>query len=570
MTTWKQPDQTPADIGIDTPLPYLNESWRIGVELLDKGRQLYWQANRNGDGPGHKGAWLPVSLGRRGHMSALWDERDIRHQARLMAYLWADESGLADEFYSNSFLELVNERGELQGHMKSKPHFPPVANVNSMYAMVLGDMLQYFEPRGELARAVLKQAAAFARRVSQAFDPEDSGLLNVGGTSNTFWGTHLGEPNHYPVNHDPTNKAIVPTMAFTVFLKKALAAAERLDSPTAKPLRALAEQTANAIESRAWSELGNYYYVQRDDNSGRWFFTLNGIRETSRETDVVPHYVAEGGAAPDRLRAVARVLHEALTRERCFPMPQYFPTYSWYSPEHPNGVDMGEDCGQIGGAWDTPYFHCVQALHAAGLQQAIQRAILRRAEVAARDGDFLESYRLDGTVDHSVFCNRDEYVVSATAHLTAIVEGLFGVTPAAIAFREVNIRPNLPLYRAYRHSCHPSPWAERDNRLSVRLGAAGRLDLVVRYDENDERITVKTNAVGLPAHFRLPLDLGARFKSAAWNGQPVQAAVEQGLDCASIRVDHALDGGALTVQLEPHPWKGKGTTPALKPYEGNR
>ncbi len=570
MNAWKKPEATPADVGIDTPLPYLNESWRIAVALLDKARRLYWEGNRDGTGPGHPGAWLPVSLGRRGHMSMLWDERDIRHQARLMAYLWADEPGLTDEFFRNSFLEALNERGELLGHSKAHPHVPPVANVNTMYGMVLGDMLQYFDPEEDWFGAVLERAAAFAQQMSQAFDPEGSGLLNVGGNANTFWGTHLGEPNHYPVNYDPTNKAIVPTMAFAVFLKKAHAAAAKRNSATATPLGELHQRTVDAIETRAWSDLGGYYHVQRDENSGRWFFTLNGIRESSRETDVVPHYAAEGGVSAERLLAVARVLHDALTRERCFPMPQYFPTYSWYSPEHPNGVDMGEDCGQIGGAWDTPYFHCVQALNAAGLQQALQRAVLRRAEVAVRDGDFLESYRLDGTVDHAAFFNRDEYVVSATAHLTAIVEGLFGVTPAAIGFREIAIQPNLPLYRSYRHSCHPSPWAERDNRLSVRLGAVGRLDLVVRYDETAERLTVKTNAVGVPGHFRLPLDLGARFTSAAWNGAPVAARVEEGIECAFIRVEHVLDGGTLTVQLAPHVWKGKGTTPSLKPHEEKR
>jgi len=260
-------------------------------------------------------------------------------------------------------------------------------------------------------------------------------------------------------------------------------------------------------------------------------------------------------------------MHDALTRERCFPMPQYFPTFSWYSPEHPNGVDMGEDCGQLGGAWDTPYFHCVQVLERVGLQQALQRAILRRAEAAVRDGDFLESYRLDGTVDHSVFFNRDEYVVSATAHLTAIIEGLFGVTPAKIAFREINIRPNLPLYRTHRHSMHPSPWAECDNRLRVRLGHVGRLDLVVRYDEDTEQVTVKTNAVGIPAHFRLPLDVAARFRSASWNGKPLDARVEQGMDSAFIYADHVLDGGTLLIQLDPHPGKGKGTTPSVHPMK---
>jgi hypothetical protein len=78
----------------------------------------------------------------------------------------------------------------------------------------------------------------------------------------------------------------------------------------------------------------------------------------------------------------------------------------------------------------------------------------------------------DGTVDHAIFFNRDEYVVSATAHLTAIIEGLFGVTPAAIGFQAINIQPNLPLYRVHRHTMHPSPWAERDNKLAIHLGTA--------------------------------------------------------------------------------------------------
>ena len=558
MNTWTGPQPTPTDTGIDTPLPYLNASWRIAIALLDKGRKLYWEHNYDGHGDSHHGAWLPVSLGKRGHMSTSWDERDIRHQVRLMAYLWADEPGLADEFRRNLFVELINPAGELQGHNKGYPAFPTVANVNTMYAMVCGDMLQYFPVPAAQVEVVLERAVAFVDRLIHEFDPEQSGLLNVGHCANTFWGVHLGEPVHYPVNYDPTNKAIVPTMAFAVFLSKTQAMAERHGAAVADRLSLLTKRTVDAIENDAWSELNQYYYVQRDDNSGRCFHTLNGIRETSRETDVIPHYSAELCAYPERVRQVGRVLHDALTRERCFPMPLFFPTFSWYSPESPNGVDMGEDCGQIGGAWDTPYFHCVQALSRAGQQQALQRAILRRAEVAVRDDDFLESYRLDGTIDNAIFFNRDEYVVSATAHLAAIIEGLFGVTPAKIGFQEINIQPNLPLYRAHRHTIHPSPWAERDNRLSVRLGAAGRLDLVVRYDENTEQITVRTNAVGILAHFRLPLDVAARFNNAAWNGNPLEVRIDQGMDSAFIHVDHVLDGGALCIQLAPHPGKGKG------------
>ena len=40
-TAWHGPQSTSKELGIDTPLPYLNSSWKIAVELLDRGRQVY-------------------------------------------------------------------------------------------------------------------------------------------------------------------------------------------------------------------------------------------------------------------------------------------------------------------------------------------------------------------------------------------------------------------------------------------------------------------------------------------------------------------------------------------------
>jgi hypothetical protein len=259
------------------------------------------------------------------------------------------------------------------------------------------------------------------------------------------------------------------------------------------------------------------------------------------------------------------VLHRALVRDRVFPMPTRWPTYSWYSPGHPNGADQGDDSSQIGGAWDTPYFHCVALLERLGLQQSLQRAVLRRAEAIHRDQDCLENYYADGTIDPTRFYSRDQYIVCATAHVSAIIEGLFGITPARTGFAEVNLRPNLPLYRRHRHSTHPSDWSGRDNRICVRLGGRGRMEMIVRYDEDAEKLTLRTTAMNIPAHIRLPLDLGARFRSAAWDGRPIAARVEGGMDSDFLHLDHRLDGGTLTVQLAPHPQKGQGTTPEISP-----
>jgi hypothetical protein len=71
--------------------------------------------------------------------------------------------------------------------------------------------------------------------------------------------------------------------------------------------------------------------------------------------------------------------------------------------------------------------------------------------------------------------------------------------------------------------------------------------------------------MNIPAHIRLPLDLGARFRSAAWDGRPIEARLEKGMDSDFLRIDHRLDGGTLIVQLAPHPQKGKGTTPEISP-----
>jgi len=158
--------------------------------------------------------------------------------------------------------------------------------------------------------------------------------------------------------------------------------------------------------------------------------------------------------------------------------------------------------------------------------------------------------------------------VSATAHIASIIEGLFGITPAKTGFSEVNIRPNLPLYRRHRHSTHPSEWSGRDNRISVNLGVRGRFEMTVRYDENTEKLTLRTTSAGIPGHIRLPLDLSSRFKSAVWDGKPVKVRFEKGMDSDFVHVNHQLDGGTLTVQLAPHPQKGK-STPEIIPRAEN-
>lgn len=575
LTLWAGPQPTSSELGIDTPLSYLNDSWQVAVRLLDRGRRLYREGktlipSRPDQPGGFPGAWLPVSLGRRGPLVEIWDERDIRHAAKMIAYLWAEEPGLAEEYERNLFDDTrILANGDFVSHDR---RVEPYSNHVTMYASAAADMPWCFGVTAGGRRRVLRNVVKLVRRTLDVFDSEKSGLLDVGvgpeWHMRGFWGTHLGEPAHFPANYDGRNKCVIAGMALAVFVKRFLDVAQELDAPEAKPLQLALTRLTDAIEGPAWNELTNYYYLQRDDNSNRWFHSMNGQCEESRETDVMPHYAAEIGAIPERVNAVGRVINHAILKELVFPMPTRWPAYPWYSPAHPNGVDMGEDSGQIGGAWDTPYFHCVQILERLGLQESVQRSVLRRAEVIHRDQDCLESYRLDGTVDHERFFNRDQYIVSATAHVSAIIEGLFGITPAKTGFAEVNLRPNLPLYRRYRHTSHVSDWSGRDNRICVNLGPRGRLEMIVRYDEPAETLTLRTSAVGIPAHIRLPLDLGDRFNNATWGGRPVKTRIEKGMDSDFILVDHVLDGSEFKVKLTPHPQQGKGTV-AVNPEQAS-
>ena len=80
---------------------------------------------------------------------------------------------------------------------------------------------------------------------------------------------------------------------------------------------AATDRTVQALEEQAWSERAGYYRIQFDRLSDRWFFSLNGLCETSRETDVVPYYAAEGGVPAERQRIVQLLIEVDIGMGRC-------------------------------------------------------------------------------------------------------------------------------------------------------------------------------------------------------------------------------------------------------------
>jgi hypothetical protein len=100
----------------------------------------------------------------------------------------------------------------------------------------------------------------------------------------------------------------------------------------------------------------------------------------------------------------------------------------------------------------------------------------------------------------------------------------------------------------------------------MTLPGERKLELSILCSESDEILRVSTNALQVPGHFRLPVDLSSRVVSAAWAGKEIPFRIERVMDRVFVRVDHVLDRGELAVHLRPHPQKGRGTSPLIHPH----
>ncbi|MFA6294662.1 MAG: hypothetical protein WC637_22915 [Victivallales bacterium] len=550
--------RTPEWVGVSTGNTAIDKAFAISVDLVeDLTRQYHEQKGQKG--------WLPVSGGVRGHMTSRFDTRDSAHAVKMAAYLWGSETDLGATLENSMFIEYINpETGALAHPFSTFTRNKAIGVAAGMYLRCVSDTFRYFAPAGNFNEA-MRRAALTADWMVATFDPERSGLLDCRNEhGKCFWGAHLGEANHFPPNFDPKSKTVVATMAFCVWLRRMTEAARSKNHPATGHFEKLLKLYSSTIEEKAWSDRGGYYHCQFDRISDKWFFSMNGLSEKSRETDIIPYYCAESDIDMEHKRCVARHLDNALTHDRIFPMPIYYPNYAWYSPQHPNFTDHGVDKFIMGGSWDTPYFHCVQLLSQMGLAEALELAVRKRAEAIARDGDCTEWYHLDGTIDHQTGYHRDRYLVSATAQIAATIEGLFGITPAEPGFSVINFAPLLPLFRRHRHTGPLTEANQAPKTIRITLPEGRRLEFSISYNESEEKIKVKTNKLDAKGIFRIPIDYAGRVQNADWGGVPVQFTIVKLMGQSFITLEHVLDGKELVIGLAPHPQKGKGTTPFIE------
>ena len=71
------------------------------------------------------------------------------------------------------------------------------------------------------------------------------------------------------------------------------------------------------------------------------------------------------------------------------------------------------------------------------------------------------------------------YGISAAAHIAAIIESLFGITPVHFGFDEINIHPNLPV-----------KWAGKTSTIRATLPGNGYLEYSHLFDPAKRSITL--------------------------------------------------------------------------------
>jgi hypothetical protein len=556
--------RAPDFVGIHTPLPHLNESFGIALRLVDDLRE----AARRHTG---RDGYIAVCDGQynRAHT---WDPRDYDHINKMAAYLWGLEPELDRQISDNIFADQLDPA---DGHYR-------VCYRQDQRGIHLGQYAKYAAERFAYAAdpANLKpywQAAVdFVRWAYRAYDALDSGMIDQisaeatgSGHLQTFWAFFIGEPEHFPLNHGPHSKPVGAAMTFCGLLSAMARYGEAYDLPHTDYVAGRAARLREILETQAYSETRGYYYLQHDTFNEQWYFSVNGTCEQSRELFITPYYADEVCAIPERARSVARVVHQVLRDHHCFPMPITYPSYRWYGGTtachfHAFGMDRF----LFRGCWDSPYASCIGLLSKVGLIDTLAEAVRRRSEAICRDQDCLEWYYPDGSsgeVGTGASFHRDRYGISATAHLSALIEGLFGIRPLSPGFGEIRIapafpfrrdpaswptRPGAPPFTGWRHST-TNTWLDTDVGICVTLPAGRRLDWTCRRDTAANTIRLRANRAGIRAQLRLPVEEEVEVKSVVHGRDALPFRVEREMDTSFLHFSCPLDGEEVMVRLEP-------------------
>ena len=471
--------------------------------------------------------WLAVANGKI-NPEARYDPRDFRYGPKCAAYLWGGDPRLLPEMGKRIFFDLQDKDG--------KPTLDPEHEcgiVIAYTAKLFSDYLRYSEQdkfiqdNRERQLKILKWSLA-------NYDRNGDGLIEHGERLPTrLMALLVGEsPNSFVWDHTQNDVVVVASMEVCEWLQLLAAYGEAHRLPETGWLKAKAAQARAAIEGRAYDPDAGYYYLLYRAGEKKWYHSGRGINEASRELDVTPYYAAFVGGDDARGKKVAEYARGVLMDRGIFPMPLIYPFYN-FSPAYPADGFVGCGC------WEESYYNCVRAWAKYGMHDAVYEAVKRRSEAYLRDRDCREWYMPDGTHNNH-FPSRDRYGISAAAHISAIIEGLFGITPTRFGFGEVNIWPALP-----------ASWADKPATIGVALPGGGFLKYTYRFNKEARtvRLTIETDKQR-EGHFRVPVP--GRSKSVTWNGEPIWCEIAGAADrrWQSVGFEKPFTKAVLEIKIE--------------------
>ena len=482
-TPKKEPDfALRTRVFLSVPDKAIEESFQIATDLVVDMRRLAYRHYKY-DG------WMATSDGRNGKRH-LYDIRDFRYGPKCAAYLWGDDA-LIREMGKRIFFDQHDKDGKLTWDTKDQCaiHIAHVAKHFSDY-MRHSEQDAFIRENWDRQLKILKWSLS-------KYDRNGDGLLEQGEQVPTrIWGLLVGEPyNGFTWDKTQNDVVVVASMEVSEWLQLLAAYGEANNLPETVWLKSKAEKTCNAIEAHAYDMDANYYYLLYRAGEKKWYHSGRGMDESSREFDVTPYYAALIAGNDERGRKVAEHARHVLMDLQIFPMPLIYPSYHFAYKSGDGFVP--------GGCSEESYYNCVRAWAKYGMFDAVFAAIKRRSEAHVRDQDCLEWYMKDGSRRGP----RDRYGISAAAHVSAIIEGLFGITPRLFGFDEVNIWPAIP-----------AAWEGKPASIGVALPGGGFLKYTYLLDKEAQAITLRIETdKQRQGHFRIPIPRHA--KRIAWNGE---------------------------------------------------
>lgn len=474
-------------VSVSVPDKAIEKSfWVAANDVAGVRRAAYNYYQRDG--------WLAISAGKAPRPT--YDPRDCRYGPKCAAYLWGDDPSLIPEMGNRIFLDQHDREGNLAWEWGANGQ---CAIHIAQIAKQFSDYLRYSE-RDDFIKANWDRQLKILKSALSRYDRDSDGLIEQGEqVADHLWAYLVGEPlNSFALDRTQNDVVVVASMEVCEWLQLLAAYGEAHQLPETDWLKAKAAQSHHAIETLAYDMDANYYYLLRRAAENRWYHSGGGINEDSRELDVTSYYAAFVSGNYSRGKHVATYARHVLMDRNIFPMPLFYPVYYWVCPYFEYHYYVEGEC------WGESYYNCVRAFAKYGMFDAVYAAIKRRSEAHVRDDHCSEWYGTDGTAKGS-----DHYGISAAAHVSVIIEGLFGITPTRFGFNEVNVWPAIP-----------TSWADQPATLCVTLPDGGFLKYTHLNDKKARTVvlTIETNRTRV-GHFRVPAP--GSIKSVTWNGERI-------------------------------------------------